>query len=435
MSMGIFGYVAIILTIFLVGCGGEGDEAVPAQPLQQIQGSRVASDDYRSMALDADGNIWTWDAVSEPLTKVSVTPSTKPTPILGISGVSAVSAAKGVNLALKADGSVWSWGLNEFYRYVDAGNSKTLPVLCSPGYPLTRNVPAPIRIEGLEQVVQISTGGDFGAALSSNGTVWTWGANGAGELGTGETADHVCAPTQVPGLTGITAIATGFGHVLALKSDGTVWSWGSNGRGQLGNGTQVSSNVPVRVPGLADIVAISAADHYDAAAGHSVAVDSLGTVWAWGDNSDGQVGNDATLENCSSNHHPLPCVKSPVKVAGLPPVAKIMTGAEVTFAIDKNGVLWGWGTSSWLGTTQSTANCAAASAGTSPCYRIPLALPHLAGFSSIVAGKVSTLALKGDGSLWSWANWIPQNTVFPPVPVPDPTGQGGFNVQARYGVP
>src|SRR5207245_7369310 len=100
--------------------------------------------------------------------------------------------------------------------------------------------------------VTVIAGGRHSLALKSDGTVWAWGLNIAGELGNG-TNTNSNTPVQVSGLSGVTAIAVGFLHSLALKSDGTVWAWGDNDQGQLGNGTNTSSNTPVQVSGLGGV--------------------------------------------------------------------------------------------------------------------------------------------------------------------------------------
>src|SRR3990167_10398908 len=117
---------------------------------------------------------------------------------------------------------------------------------------------------------QIATGSAHTMALRNDGTVWGWGYNTNGQLGNGSNAASL-TPVQIPGLATVTAIAAGQLHTLALKSDGTVWAWGINLNGQLGNGTNIDSNVPTQVASLTGITAIAAG------AAHSVALKSDGT--------------------------------------------------------------------------------------------------------------------------------------------------------------
>ncbi|CAK0746877.1 hypothetical protein CCP4SC76_1780003 [Gammaproteobacteria bacterium] len=120
-------------------------------------------------------------------------------------------------------------------------------------------------------------------AATSDGTLWAWGANGAGQLGMA-TPTSRSVPFRVPNLTGVSAIATANASNLALLQDGSVWTWGENNAGQLGDGTQVDRSTPWSVEGLAPARAVAAGET------HNLAVKSDGTVWAWGDNSHGQLG-------------------------------------------------------------------------------------------------------------------------------------------------
>ena len=180
-------------------------------------------------------------------------------------------------LALKEDGTVWAWGKNE---YGQCGNGTTSSTSL-----LTQVV-------GLTNVVYISAAYDYSLALKSDGTVWAWGYNCNGQLGDGSTTDRT-TPVQVSGLTGITAIAGGSFHSLALKSDGTVWAWGNNVMGQLGNSSFLfSKTTPGQVSGLTGITAIAGGSL------HSLALKSDGTVWAWGYNSNGRFDNfEYTIKN------------------------------------------------------------------------------------------------------------------------------------------
>ena len=133
-----------------------------------------------------------------------------------------------------------------------------------------------MKVSGLSGVASISAEGPS-LALKSDGTVWAWGDNRGGQLGNG-TADSNAhpLPVQVSGLSKVVASTSGDYHSLALKSDGTVWAWGYNAEGQLGDGTTTSRFSPVQVSGLSGVAAIAGGVY------HSLAVRTDGTVWAWG---------------------------------------------------------------------------------------------------------------------------------------------------------
>jgi alpha-tubulin suppressor-like RCC1 family protein len=132
-------------------------------------------------------------------------------------------------------------------------------------------------------------GGEHTLALKDDGTVWSWGTNTSGQLGDGTTTMRA-VPIQIASLANVVAVAAGAAHSLALKSDGTVWAWGKNSTGQLGDGTSTLRLSPIQVPNLTDVMAIAAG------ADHSVAMKSDGTVWTWGRNTWGQLG-DGTQTN------------------------------------------------------------------------------------------------------------------------------------------
>ncbi|MFH0976958.1 MAG: hypothetical protein V1874_14340 [Spirochaetota bacterium] len=139
-------------------------------------------------------------------------------------------------------------------------------------------------------------------ALKNDNTVWSWGDNYSGQLGDGTTTTRY-TPVQVSSLTGITAISAGNSHSIALKNEGTVWSWGANTSGQLGDGTTTTRHTPVQISSLTGITAISAGNS------HSIALKNDGTVWSWGSNSYGQLGIGLSI---------WPFIKSsPVGVPGI----------------------------------------------------------------------------------------------------------------------
>ena len=168
-------------------------------------------------------------------------------------------------------------------------------------------------------------GSTHSLVLKSDGTVWAWGDNTNGALGVGNTADQgtvlTCCdtPVQVHGLTTVTAVAAGDFDSLALTSAGTVWAWGDNTSGQLGDGTMTARDTPVQVGGLTRVTAIAAGST------QSLALKSDGTVSAWGNNTEGELGDGTTTER-----------DTPLPVAGLTSVIAIAAGLEYSLALRKN---------------------------------------------------------------------------------------------------
>ncbi len=166
-------------------------------------------------------------------------------------------------------------------------------------------------------------------ALKSDGTVWTWGSNGEGQQGRGTTANTL-VPTQVASLgTNNVAVETGHNHTVVLKSNGTVWTFGLNSDGQLGDGTTTLRRSPVQVSGITDAVGIAAGRDM------SYAIRSGGQLWAWGRNELGQLGDGTTTRRLT-----------PVRVGASINFADVKTltgGRDHGVAVKTDGSVWAWG--------------------------------------------------------------------------------------------
>ncbi|WP_439662296.1 RCC1-like domain-containing protein [Lentzea sp. HUAS TT2] len=303
----------------------------------------------------------------------------------------------------------------------------------------------PARRSWLSGVTSVDSNQDNAVALKSDGTVWTWGDNQDGQLGAGGTGGGSTVPLRVSGLTDVTAVAMGTWAGYALRSDGTVWAWGSNRYHQLGiNVDEEGSNVPVAVWGLTDVTAI-AATHQGALAlkadgtvwawsepwtgvtggatcpeGHACmpgmplqvavplpgdtritaiaagetnaayALRSDGTAWGWGSNFSGETGTGA---------NPTNVVLSPAQVVGLTGVVTIGGGREVGYASTSDGKVWAWGDNRYgqLGTGVPCTTPETCDAS------VPVEVKGLTGPVSIDSGgDGTTFALKSDGSVWAW---------------------------------
>ncbi|MBZ0220867.1 MAG: hypothetical protein K8I01_10605 [Candidatus Methylomirabilis sp.] len=225
-----------------------------------------------------------------------------------------------------------------------------------------------------QTLTAINAGFWHSIALKLDGTVWSWGYNFNGELGNGTNADSNI-PVQASGLTGVAAIAGGNRYTIALMADGTVWAWGDNYIGQLGNGTNADSNIPVQVSGLTGVTAIAGGNT------HTIALKSDGTVWTWGQNGHGQLGNGTNADSYI-----------PVQVSGLTGVTAIAAGSDHTIALKSDGTVWTWG----YNFNGELGN------GTNVSSSIPVQVSGLTGVTAIAGGYNQTIALKSDGTLWTW---------------------------------
>ena len=173
---------------------------------------------------------------------------------------------------------------------------------------------------------KISGGEEHSLCIAGDGTVWAWGYNGLGELGDGTTTS-TAAPVQVAGLSNVVAISSRRNHNFALKSDGTVWAWGDNSSGQLGDGTTTNRLTPVPVPNLTNIKCISAGSE------HAMALARDGTVYTWGNNDEGQLGNNTNVSSLTPQLTPI-----------LTGVKAISAGEFHCMALlEADGSVWTWG--------------------------------------------------------------------------------------------
>ncbi|MBD2863349.1 RCC1 domain-containing protein [Paenibacillus oceani] len=375
---------------------------------KQDKPAKISANTFHNVLLDSDGTLLAWGlnsfgqlgngTTASSRTPVRVLDSVSHQPL---NDISEVGAGYYYSLALKKDGTVWSWGNNDYGQLGDGTKtSRSAPVQVKTG-----------PYSGLSHIVAISAGDYHAVALKSDGTVWAWGYNSQGQLGVGTTEDEYYAvqvhgPGNTGGLGQIAAVAAGAYHTAALKSDGTVWTWGYNEVGSLGNGTTENQASPVQVVGadgqggLGGIAAISAGYH-------TVALSGDGTVWSWGYNKDGQLG-DGTSRNQATPVR----VRSETGSGELGDIAIISAGAFHTTVQKNDGTLWNWGSNQYgqLGDgTASNRNLPAqvtgigAAEGGSEVVAFASGGYHTIGLVS--GGRVQALGNNsygqwGDGSLW-----------------------------------
>lgn len=218
-----------------LGNGAKLDSNVPVQVVNLSEVSAIAAGGNHNLALKKDGTAlaWGWNADGQ-LGNGTTNDSVSPVRVLNLTGVSTVAAGFWHSLAIRNDGTVWAWGRNINGALGD-------------GTTVNRNVPA--RVAGISDLSAVSGGGNHSLALKNDGTVHAWGSNASGQLGDGSITDWTprTTPIEVPDLMDVLFIAAGFDHNLAVRRDGSICAWGSNYWGELGNGTNVSSNIPVAV--------------------------------------------------------------------------------------------------------------------------------------------------------------------------------------------
>jgi alpha-tubulin suppressor-like RCC1 family protein len=274
---------------------------------------------------------------------------------------------------IKQDGTLWTWGNNVCGQLGD----------CSVGPRLS-----PVReITSSSTWCRVSAGGGHTAALKTDGTLWSWGDNGFGQLGIGVGGAQSAPVREATASTTWCQVAAGFRHTAGVKTDGSLWAWGSNCCGTLGDGTTTNRLTPVReISSSTTWCQVSAAGLTGAQGGRTTsAVKTDGTLWSWGYNRCGQLGNNSTVDQLS-----------PVReITSSTTWRQVSVGTAHTAALKTDGSLWAWGQGSLgqLGTGQANNFFRS-----SPVREITSSTT----WCQVSAGGYHNGAVKTDGSLWTW---------------------------------
>ncbi len=275
---------------------------------------------------------------------------------VALSGLTRV-VQMGQMIALKSDGTVWTWG---------PGTDGLL----GDGTFDARSTPA--QVPALSDVVQV----ERGYALKADGTVWSWGSSYRGRLGRTVAGSYDPIPAPIPDLNGITSICVGHYFAVALRADGSVWTWGSNSDQQLGDGTTTHRTEPAMVEGLPKIAAISAGEDY------VYAIDSNGRLWGWGKLLDDFADTpfNPGLPTLSRHFRNLPL--------------RAVSTSGTRMAIDDQHRLWAWGDNTFgqLGD------------GSKIFRSTPRLVPGMSNIASALIRPRMTMALTIDGRLYTWGN-------------------------------
>jgi len=267
------------------------------------------------------------------------------------------------SMAIRSDGTLWGWGKNPNGRL---------------GLGDTIDRSSPVQVGALTTWTVIKSLYGFGqgptAAIKTDGTMWTWGKNADGQLGLGDTTDR-SSPVQVGALTNWSSCTISNRAILAVKTDGTLWSWGANYFGNLGLGNSTYYSSPKQIGALTDWINIGGLVN-------PVSVKANGTLWIWGRGGLGALG----LGNTSDRN-------SPTQLGSLTNWAYATSGRQgQTFAVKTDGTLWSWGAnySGSLGL------------GNYSNYSSPKQIGALTNWSRVSTSRFNVHAIKTNGTLWSW---------------------------------
>ncbi|KKQ45804.1 MAG: RCC1 repeat-containing protein, partial [Candidatus Moranbacteria bacterium GW2011_GWC2_37_8] len=351
---------------------GDGSTTQRITPVQIAAGSTfsaVAAGTNHSLALKTGGTLWAWGANSSgQLGDGSTTQRTTPVQIAAGSTFSTIAAGWDHSLALKTGGTLWAWGRN---IYGQVGNNSTT------------NRTTPVQIAAGSTFSAVAGGNNHSLAIKTDGTLWAWGSNAYGQLGDGSTTQRN-APVQIAAGSTFSAISGGIDSSVVIKPDGTLWAWGVNYYGQLGNDSYINSSIPGKIKassssttGFVNASILSAGP----LGARSMAIKTDGTLWAWGYNSTGELGDGSTTNR-----------RTPYNVAAGSTFSAVASGQNHSVAVKTDGTLWSWGDSTYgqIGDTYTAQRTA------------PVQIAAGSTFSTIAAGFAHSLAIKTDGTLWSW---------------------------------
>jgi alpha-tubulin suppressor-like RCC1 family protein len=371
------------LTFDLLAEGSIAEPTASKPAVPELQFQSIAAGSVHSLALAKDGTVWAWgENESGQIASRTTGSSSRPQQVFDRNGrpmsqVTAIAAGSLYSLAIKADGTLWLWGqdmaLPQYVsssrtgykgEYAGTSHNAILPTMIegvndavavagsyggNPSFVVLHangalscfgknDLDVPLRklrpLDGVDDVTAISAGARHVAALKRDGTVWTWGNNDSGQLGDG-TRNQRLYPGRVAKLKKAVRIAAGGGFTMAVKSDGTVWGWGGSIHARLPSGLQVASSLdPVQIHGLADIVEIAVPGNGYANGSHFLALDRYGHVWSWGYNGRGQLGQGTINYDFK---------KTPAKIENLDSVNALAAGLMHGLALRQDGTVISWG--------------------------------------------------------------------------------------------
>ena len=302
--------------------GGLGDNTLTdkSSPIQTIAGGtnwkQVACGSSHTVAIKTDGTLWNWGGNGlGPLADSTITHRSSPIQtITGGTNWKQVACGFAHTAAIKTDGTLWTWGTNAYGQLADnTFTPKSSPVQT---------------IAGGTNWKQVSGGNVNTMAIKTDGTLWLWGQNTNGQLGDNTIVPKSSPVQTIAGGTNWSQVACGYTHTAAIKTDGTLWNWGNNTSGNLGDSTNTNKSSPVQtITGGTNWKQVSAGYR------HTMAIKTDGTLWLWGQNTNGQLGDSTITSN-----------SSPVQtIAGGTNWKQVACGYRSIAAIKTDGTLWTWG--------------------------------------------------------------------------------------------
>lgn len=279
--------------------------------------AQVASAAF-TLATQSNGTLWSWGYNLSGEAGTNTTSSSSSPVQVGSALWSKIACAYFCSAAIQSNGTLWAWGTN---RNGQIGNNSTQ---------ITPSFSSPVQIGTQSYWASVFVGQQNNFAIQSNGTLWGWGSNGSGRMGNNTSASF-SSPVQVSTLSNWSQVSCGYNHNQGILSNGTLWGWGANTFGQIGNNSRVSAvSSPAQIGSLSTWVQVASGLNY------SMAIQSDGTLWTWGISSLGRLGLNTTTD-----------YSSPVQIGPYSNWSKVACASNYSLAIQSNGTLWAWGNNSW----------------------------------------------------------------------------------------
>jgi len=349
-----------------LGNSSTANQSSPTQIGTLSVWTKMAPGFYHSLAIQSNGTLWSLGGNSYgQLGTSDLTHRSSPVQVGNLSTWTQISAGNYHSLALQSNSTIWSWGANSYGQL---------------GLSDLTNRSSPVQVGASNTWTQVATGMYHNLAIQSGGTLWLWGWNGINQLGqgTGDTSSRL-SPVQITPIywsniaTGVTAKST-----LGVQSNGTLWAAGLNNSGVLGNNSTTNQSSLIQVGNLSSWTKVGCSYNF------AVALQSNGSMWAWGSQAAvGLLGNNSSFG-----------VSSPIQIGSLSVWTQVSVGVNHSLAIQSNGTLWTWGNngSGQLGTSDITNRSTPSQVGASSTW------------TQISGGNTFSLALQSGGSLWAWGN-------------------------------
>lgn len=323
-----------------------------------------------SCSLRSDGALYCWGANDHGQLGLGFSVTELHVPVrVGAASWRAIATAESTSCGIQADGSLWCWGEDNCGLVGDGGEDTR----CESSHP----VATPFRTGGAAEWRSVALSQSHACAVRTDGSLWCWGQNSNGELGTGDNGAHA-VPTQVGTDGGWDSVSVGQSHTCGLRG-GELWCWGSNGSGQLGDGgAELAIGFPKRIGMGAGWLVVAAGNL------HTCGVLSDKTLACWGRGLSGQLGNSKSGADADAN--------SPVTILGRNQWTTVAAGTDVTCARATTGALYCFGGN----------DAGQLGDGTFADHSSPVSVTNSTDWAQVSVGTQAVCAIRGAGQMWCW---------------------------------